>query len=444
MQAVIMAGGKGTRLVSITKNELPKPMVPIKGRPLLEWQLDQLKRYGIHRVTMIVGFLGEKIMEYFGDGSKFGCEIDYIVEEEPLGTAGAFYYLKGKLTGDTFLLVFGDVFFDIDIQRMVDFHYNKNAMVTLFAHPNSHPFDSDLIVAGEGGKVIGFDSKHNVRDYYYDNQVNAGFYVVNSSLCDKISAPVKTDFEKDVLAVMVKEGEDVYAYISPEFIKDVGTVERIHKTIEDLDSGLIQQKNLENLQKAIFLDRDGTLNVLNGFIKHTDEFELLPNAIAAIQKINASGFLAIVLTNQPVIARGEASVKDIEEVHKKMKTILGKEGAYIDDLFYCPHHPDKGFVGEVAELKIDCDCRKPKIGMVKEAQKKFHLDLSQCYMVGDMTMDLEMGRNAGVSTVLVKTGMAGEDKKYSKDSDMVADDVLMAVEEILKKEALKKKLEKEA
>lgn len=435
MQAVIMAGGKGTRLASITKNVLPKPMVPIKGRPLLEWQLDQLKRYGIHRITMIVGFLGEKIMEYFGDGSKFDCEIDYIVEEEPLGTAGAFYYLKEKLVGEEFLLVFGDVFFDIHIQRMIDFHHEKNAMVTLFAHPNSHPFDSDLIVAREDGRVIGFDSKNNVRDYYYDNQVNAGFYVVNAALCEKIAAPVKTDFEKEVLAVMVAGGEDVYAYISPEFIKDVGTVERIQKTIEDLDSGFIARKNLEYKQRAIFLDRDGTLNELNGFVKNADEFLLLDCAIPAIQMINSSGFLAIVLTNQPVIARGEASFEDIENVHKKMKTLLGREGAFIDDLFFCPHHPDKGFEGEVPELKMDCECRKPKTGMVMEAAKKYNLDLSHCYMVGDMTMDLEMGRNAGITTVLVETGQAGEDGKYSKDSDITAKDVLHAVKEIIKREA---------
>ncbi len=435
MQAVIMAGGKGTRLASITKNEVPKPMVQIKGRPLLEWQLDQLKRYGITRVTMIIGFLGEKITEYFGDGSRFGFEIDYIVEEEPLGTAGAFYYLKEKLVDREFLLVFGDVFFDINIRRMIDFHHEKHAMVTLFAHPNSHPFDSDLIVAGEDKKVVGFDSKHNVRDYYYDNQVNAGFYVVNSTLCDIVTAPVKTDFEKDILAVMVERGEDVYAYISPEFIKDVGTVERIQKTVEDFDSGFIQRRNLEYRQKAIFLDRDGTLNELNGFIKNPDEFTLLPTAIPAIQKINSSGFLAIVLTNQPVIARGEASAKDIENVHKKMKTLLGKEGAYIDDIFYCPHHPDKGFEGEVASLKIDCECRKPKTGMVNEAVLKYNLDLNHCYMVGDMTMDLEMGRNAGIATVLVKTGMAGEDQKYSRECDIVADNVLTAVEEIIKRES---------
>lgn len=430
--AVIMAGGKGSRLLSITNDEIPKPMVPVDGKPLLEYQVEKLKTYGIKKIVMIVGHLGEKIVDHFKDGKDFGVEIDYIFEKEPLGTAGAFYYLKDKIDAKDFMLVFGDVFFDMDFDRMEDFHFKNSALTTLLAHPNGHPYDSDLIQTDDTGRVIGFDSKHNVRDYWYDNMVNAGMYIINKRLLDLVKEPVKTDFEKDILANQVKLGANIYAYHTPEYVKDVGTVDRINATVEELKSGLIQSKNLKNKQRAIFLDRDGTMNVSKGFISKADDLELIPGTIDAIKAINKSGALAIVITNQPVIARGECSFEELHNIHNKLKTLLGEKGAFVDDIFYCPHHPDKGFDGEVPELKFDCECRKPKTGMIEEAVKKYNINLSKSYMVGDSTMDLETARNAGIKSVLVNTGFAGNDGKYDRSCDIEADNLFDAVEKIIK------------
>ena len=430
--AVIMAGGKGSRLLSITNDEIPKPMVPVDGKPLLEYQVEKLKTYGIKKIVMIVGHLGEKIVDHFKDGKDFGVEIDYIFEKEPLGTAGAFYYLKDKIDAKDFMLVFGDVFFDMDFDRMEDFHFKNSALTTLLAHPNGHPYDSDLIQTDDTGRVIGFDSKHNVRDYWYDNMVNAGMYIINKRLLDLVKGPVKTDFEKDILANQVRLGANIYAYHTPEYVKDVGTVDRINATVEELKSGLIQSKNLKNKQRAIFLDRDGTMNVSKGFISKADDLELIPGTIDAIKAINKSGALAIVITNQPVIARGECSFEELHNIHNKLKTLLGEKGAFVDDIFYCPHHPDKGFEGEVPELKFDCECRKPKTGMIDEAVKKYNIDLSKSYMVGDSTMDLETARNAGIKSVLVDTGFAGNDGKYDRSCDIEADNLFDAVEKIIK------------
>lgn len=428
--AVIMAGGKGSRLLSITNDEIPKPMVPVDGKPLLEYQVEKLKSYGVKKIIMIVGHLGEKISGHFQDGKAFGVDIDYIFEKEPLGTAGAFYYLKDKIDAKDFLLIFGDVFFDLDFDRMEAFHFKNSALTTLLAHPNGHPYDSDLIQMDDTGRVIGFDSKHNVRDYWYDNMVNAGMYILNKDLLDLVKEPVKIDFEKDILANQVKLGANIYAYHSPEYVKDVGTVDRINATVEELKSGLIAAKNLKNKQRAIFLDRDGTMNVSKGFISKAEDLELIPGTIEAVKAINKSGALAIVITNQPVIARGECSFEELHNIHNKLKTLLGEKGAFVDDIFYCPHHTDKGFEGEVPELKFDCECRKPKTGMVMNAVEKYNIDLSQSYMVGDSTMDLETARNAGVKSVLVNTGFAGNDGKYSRKCDIEAKDLLDAVEKI--------------
>ena len=430
--AVIMAGGKGSRLRSITNDEIPKPMVPVDGKPLLEYQVGKLKSYGIKKIVMIVGHLGEKIVDHFKGGKNFGVEIDYIFEKEPLGTAGAFYYLKDKIDAKDFMLVFGDVFFDMDFDRMEDFHFKNSALTTLLAHPNGHPYDSDLIRMDDTGRVIGFDSKHNVRDYWYDNMVNAGMYIINRKLLDLVKEPVKTDFEKDILANQVKLGANIYAYHTPEYVKDVGTVDRINATVEELKSGLIQSKNLKNKQRAIFIDRDGTINVSKGFISKADDLELIPGTIDAIKAINKSGALAIVITNQPVIARGECSFEELHNIHNKLKTLLGEKGAFVDDIFYCPHHPDKGFEGEVPELKFDCECRKPKTGMIDEAVEKYNIDLSKSYMVGDSTMDLETARNAGIKSVLVDTGFAGNDGKYDRSCDIEAKNLFDAVEKIIK------------
>lgn len=432
MQAVIMAGGKGTRLAAITKDEIPKPMVPVEGKPLLLWQIEELKKNGITDIIMIIGHLGEKIEEYFQNGENYGVHVSYVKEREPLGTAGAFYYLKEKLVSDYFLLVFGDVFFSIDIQRMEKFYLDNHARAALFVHPNSHPADSDLVVLDENKKIVKFDSKHNVRDDWFDNCVNAGLYILDSGICDLIKNPCKIDLEKDILVPLVDAGHAVYGYRSPEYIKDVGTVDRIQQTEQDVANGFIDGKCLKKSQPCIFLDRDGTINQYRGLVWNPEDFELEKGACEAIKQINHSGMLAIVITNQPSVARGLCGIEDIDNTHKKMSTLLGNEGAYLDDVYFCPHHPDKGYPEENLAYKISCECRKPRIGLIKKAVERYHIDLNRSWMIGDTTVDIQTGKNAGLHTALVLTGEAGNDKKYDVAPDLVCKDLLEAVEMIIK------------
>ena len=431
MQAVIMAGGKGTRLAALTKDEIPKPMVSVAGKPLLLWQVERLKENGITDIIMVIGHLGEKIQEYFGDGSKFGVQIEYFVEEIPLGTAGSFYYLKDMLKEDTFLMMSGDLLFDIDFERMVRFHKEKGSAATLFVHPNGHPYDSDLLVLDAEERATRFDSKHNTRDYWYDNCVNAGIFVFDKKICDRVPEPVKRNLENDLIKGMIDDGEPVYGYRSPEYVKDVGTVDRIEQGLADIESGFIDARCLKNKQRCIFLDRDGTINKKNGFISKEEEFELEEGALEAIKKINKSGYLAVVITNQPSVARGLCEIENIERIHKKLATLLGREGVYLDDIQFCPHHPDKGFPEENPLYKIPCECRKPKTGMIDKVAEKYNIDLSKSWMVGDTTMDIQTGVNAGMRTVLVLTGDAGQDKKYDVQPNLVGKNLLEAVEAIL-------------
>lgn len=417
MIAVITAGGKGTRLSSIA-NDIPKPMVLVNGKPILEYQINCLRANGLTDIYIIIGHLGEVIKRYFLNGKRFGVNIKYIEEKEPLGSAGSLFHLK-DIVKDDFVFVFGDLILDIYFKRMIEFHKSRGALITLLTHPNSHPFDSDLIITNENDVVVGIDSKHNVRDYYYHNLVNAGVYIVSPLILKKYYKELlKVDFEKDVVAREIGD-HTVFSYHTSEYVKDAGTPDRYYSVCDDEKNGIVSAKNLKKPQKCIFLDRDGTINKYKGFIRCISDIDLEERAADGIKAMNKSEYLVIVITNQPVIARGEVSCDNLNLFHNKIETLLGKEGAYFDDLFYCPHHPDKGFEGEIKELKVDCDCRKPNIGLLLKAKEKYNIDFSKSYFVGDSTIDIQTGINAGMATILVCTGNGGKDNKYDAKPDFV-------------------------
>ena len=406
MKTIIMAGGRGTRIAELFPN-IPKPLIPVDGMPILEREIRSLARQGFDDIILTVGYLADKIISYFGDGSKLGVKIDYFVEKTPLGNAGALFRLRDKIGVESFLLLNADAAFDVDFNRMIAFHRQHGGLVTLFTHPNSHPYDSGLIIADKDGKVERWLSKEDDRPQWYDNRVNAGLHVIDPKVLDQLARKVdlnkKVDLDRQLLKPLCGTGE-MYCYDSPEYVKDMGTPERFHQVEADFSSGIVEAKNLHHKQKAIFLDRDGTINKYVGFLRNIDDFELIDGAAEAIKKINESGYLAIVVTNQPVIARGEVSWNELNEIHRKMQTLLGQQGAYLDGIYICPHHPDKGFEGEREQYKIVCDCRKPKPGLLLRAAKDFNIDLSQSYMIGDDARDVEAGQNAGVrDSLMVET-----------------------------------------
>ena len=438
MKTVIMAGGKGTRISELFP-DIPKPLIPIKAadgteKPVLEWEIESLRDQGFTEIMLTVSYMADKIMDHFGDGSKFGVKIEYFVEETPLGNAGALFKLRDWLGEEDFLLLNADAVFDVDFNRMVDYHRSHDAIVTLFTHPNSHPYDSGLIIADENHFVNAWLTKEDDRPIYYKNRVNAGLHVINPKALDMSGIEtatvgtevngkiVKVDLDRQILKPLCGTGKMV-AYDSPEYVKDMGTPERYHSVSRDFQNGVVKAKNLSHPQKAIFLDRDGTINKYVGFLRDINEFELIDGVAEAIKRINESSYLCIVVTNQPVIARGEVKVDELDLIHNKMETLLGKQGAYIDGLYYCPHHPHKGYEGEIPELKFDCDCRKPKPGMLIQAAKDFNIDLGLSWMIGDGENDVKAGINAGCHTALIGTDSFGQEK--------TAESLLIIIEEIL-------------
>lgn len=416
MKVVIMAGGRGTRISELFP-DIPKPLIPIDGIPVLEREVCSLASQGFQDIILTVSYLHEKIEEHFRDGSKWGVKIEYLVENTPLGNAGALFKLNLK---EDFLLLNADAMFDVDFNRFVAFHKEHGGLVTLFTHPNSHPYDSGLLVANKNGAVEQWLAKEDSRPEYYRNRVNAGLHVINPKVlelsgidADRVGAvgengkPIKVDLDRQLLKPLAGTGK-MFCYDSPEYVKDMGTPERYYAVCEDYKAGRVSGKNLQNKQKAVFLDRDGTINKYVGFLRDIDEFELLDGVADAIKKINASGYLAIVVTNQPVIARGEVSFEELERIHNKMETLLGKEGAYLDAIYFCPHHPHKGYEGERPELKFDCNCRKPKPGMLLKAAQDFNIDLAQSWMIGDGENDIRAGQNAGCRTALIGNETYGQ------------------------------------
>ncbi len=410
MKTVIMAGGKGTRISSVA-SDIPKPMIKIDGMPVLEHEIMCLRDQGFDDIIITVSHLGHIIMDYFGDGSKispvtgspFGIHIEYFVEEQPLGNAGALFRIKDKLTED-FLLLNADSVFDIDFRRFVSYHKEKGGLVTLFTHPNSHPYDSGLIIADANGAVMQWLAKEDERPEYYRNRVNAGLHILSPKVLNVEIDTLKIDLDRQILKPLSESGK-MFVYDSPEYVKDMGTPERYEAVCRDFKNGTVKAKNLNQKQKAIFLDRDGTINKYVGFLRNIEEFELIDDVAEAIKIINNSGYLAIVVTNQPVIARGEVTFDELQEIHNKMETLLGLEGAYLDGIYFCPHHPHKGYEGEIAELKINCECRKPKPGLLLQAAKDFNIDLSQSFMIGDSENDILAGIAANC-----RTGYIGEEE----------------------------------
>lgn len=426
--AVVLAGGKGTRL----QNAFPdtaKPMVPLAGKPVLQHLVETYSAQGIERFLFTIGHLGDQIRSHFGDGASWGVQIEYFEEKEALGTAGALSQLQDVLP-EQFWVLYGDTISDIDLAQMEAFHLSKRADATLFVHPNDHPYDSDLVQNDRHSRIIAVHGKPHDPSVDYPNSVNAAFYLFNKNVIAQIPADRASDFGRDLFPAWAHSLK-LYAYASPEYIKDMGKPERHAQVEKALISGKVAARNLSQRQRAIFLDRDGVINLDTDLIKTPDEMQVYPFAGPAIRRINESDFLSVVVTNQSAVARGLTDLDGIDAIHARMDRQLGADGAFVDALYYCPHHPDGGFPEERPEYKIPCSCRKPSPGMLLAAADRFQIDLERSWMIGDSPRDIEAGKAAGTRTIRVRTGhgaVPGPEPDYWAENIIDAVELIFTIE----------------
>ena len=424
MQAIILNGGLGTRLGLRTK---PKPMVQLHGKTLLEYSIENLKLSGVTELIFINGFMSEKIESYYGDGSKYGVNITHYAEPIPMGTSGAMINIKSLLQ-DTFLVIYGDLLFNCDFKKFIHFSKQNNGIGNIVVHPNSHPHDSDLVDFDEGFKINKIFNKPHKRKLLIRNNVSSAIYFLKKEILNFIPQNSSSDWMKDVFPNMLGE---LYAYRSSEFIYDVGTKKRINLARSFVNSKKYYLGSYANKRKAIFIDRDGVINKEVNGVYDQDQLEIIPQSDKAIKAINKSEYLAICITNQPGVAKGFVTFDTMDLIHSKLDVGLGQRGAYLDDLYFCPHHPESGWPGEIKELKIHCNCRKPMPGMFLEAAAKHNLDLRNSYFISDTLNDLKISENIDIKTLLVNTGYGAKQDGSLSSGHLKAKNLYQAVKNIL-------------
>ncbi len=436
---IILAGGFGTRLSKVY-GDIPKPMAPIDHRPMIEHQIIQCKKYGFEKILILAHYKSDKIIDFLGNGSNYGLKINYLIEKTPLGTGGALLNSLNQLE-DNFLVIYGDTFFKIDLNIFYQFHINNKASASLFLHPNDHPYDSDLV------EIDKFDYIKKILPYPHKkslitrNLVNAAIYFFKKENIEKFKFHKNNfDIAKDLLPLMLIKKQKIKGYISQEYIKDAGTPDRIKKINNHINNNLHNKLSLESKRSAVFIDRDGTINTEVNHLKSIDQFELIKKSDEAIALLNKEGFLTVVVTNQPVIARGELTFKELNTIHAKMEKLLSLKGAYLDEITFCPHHPDSGFENEIKELKKKCICRKPNNGLIEQSMQKLNITNQSSWMIGDRTADILAGQKSFLNTILLRTGFYGKDQKYSVQPDFIMDDLYNASQFIIRYQNLETKI----
>lgn len=401
----------------------------INGKPIIAHQLDEAIKLNIKNVYVLLGYKGDLIELFVNKNYSSFFKLVFITEKIPLGTAGAIKQLEG-LISDRFMVFYSDTIFNINLMQFIEFDKKQDSIGSLISHPNDHPFDSDLIETDESNKIIKFHLYPHDKSIYLANNVSAALYILSPTIFNYITKNQFSDLTKNIFTKIL-ENESLFAYKTIEFIKDIGTPERINYVRKLFRRN--RKNHLPLKSKVVFLDRDGVINVEKDNLSSINQLELIEGASEAIRLLNQNNFLVIIVTNQPQVAKGFLSFKNLKLIHNKLEHLLGIDRAYVDDIFYCPHHPEVGFNNEVKSLKIKCKCRKPETGMLLQAKTKYNIDFSLSWMIGDRYCDVEAGFRVGSKTILVKTGLSGNDKLYFQNTnpDFIFQDIKEAVNYIL-------------
>jgi histidinol-phosphate phosphatase family protein len=442
MDAVIIAGGLGTRAHAMTGDRIPKALLPVAGVPIIFRQMRVLRREGIERLTVLAGHLGHQLGGPLSEEARaLSLALDIRIEAEPLGTAGCLAALSPDADA---LLVSGDMLFDLALAPLVAFHRGRSALITVVAHPNDHPRTSDLIRERDG-LVTAVLPRELPRERDARNLVPAGIYFASRDFFARIPAGQTLDVVRDVLPRLVAAGERVAAYNTPEYMRDVGTAQRHAAAERDIAAGVVEARNLRNTRPAIFFDVDGVLNEEPGTqgALRPDDVRLVAGAGAAVADARGGGFLTVAITNRPQVARGDITFDDLDAILGRLEALLAEHGGILDRIYVCPHHPDAGFPGEVAALKIRCECRKPGALLFRRAVQELPIDRPRSVAIGDSLRDIGAARAAGIWAYGVRTGYGCRDTaRYPGGAaaapvpDLMFDDVGDAVRFALSYQAL--------
>ena len=328
---------------------------------------------------MAVGYKKEAIMNFFGN-YWYGCEIAYSEEDVPLLTGGAIKKALRFCREDNIFVCNGDTFFDADLKEMNHFHRTMQADLTLALKPMSNAHRYGMVQA-DGGKVTSFLPAGQASD----GMINGGVYLMKKNLLDQIIEQAFS-FETDVLEKQAGK-INMAAFCSKGYFIDIGVEEDYHRAQTEFIGKW-------HGGKAVFFDRDGTINKEKDYVYRIEDFEFLPGIPEKIKEYNDEGYKVIVVTNQAGIARGYYSEEEMHTLHRHINDRLAAIGAHIDAFYFCPHHPD---------ITGPCQCRKPEPGMIKQAIHDFNIDVTQSLLYGDKPWDIEAGRRCGIKSILLRT-----------------------------------------
>lgn len=395
-QAIVLAGGFGQRLGALTAS-LPKPLQPVGGRPFVDHLVWNLHRFGIRRVVFSIGHLAERIIEHIGDGSRLGIAAEHVIEQQPLGTAGAIRGCFARLD-ERALVLNGDTLFDFNYLDLAVLQRRTGADIALaLTVPHEDASRFGLVELDDQGVVRGFAEKRQSQGM----PINAGAYVISRDVVDAIpDGPVS--LERQVLPSLVREGR-VAGAIYRGFFIDIGVPESLARANEEVPRW--------RHKRAAFLDRDGVINVDRGYVHRPDDFTFVEGAPEAIRWLNDQGILVLVVTNQAGIARGHYDEHTFLDFSAWIQSELRDRGAHIDATYFCPHHPTAG----LGEYRTHCDCRKPAPGLFERAIREWDVDVAGSVAIGDTESDVEAAKRAGVRGMLFTGGNLLEDVKRGFD-----------------------------
>ena len=396
-QAVITVGGKGTRLKSLTGNT-PKPLYPIEGFSCLERCFINFKKSEIKEVFLLTSYdIDSFKAQHNYLSNKYEIDLRIFQEKTPLGECGGLWNIKQFLNED-FLFLGGDLIWDVDIKRINDFHKLNGSTVTLATHITSHPYDSDLIIESQTKEIKKFLCKPHAENNLTSAFLgNAGISIINRKFLEKISPPDKPISFFNYLSQLKKNNQiRIFSYNTSEFIKDIGTLDRFKKTEILLKTQNIQLSSYLREQKALFLDRDGTLIecAQKEYILKKEQIRYKKKVLDFIKSIISSYTICIIVTNQPQISMGLTNFDQVSDINGKIINDLFAFGIKIDLFTLCPHHPHSGFEGEINNLKWNCFCRKPEPGLILAEAYRRNINLEKSLFIGDSINDEIASRKA--------------------------------------------------